>query len=125
MGGVFKRIEVQDIDLLKQRTDSLDKDQRLVIDLRLTYAKDMIKAKSGKISFPTAPLVVVQGGAGSGKSHVIDILSQWIETVSRSRGDNPEHPYVLKCAFAGTAAAKISGQTLTSAFNIGFGNKFQ
>lgn len=96
-----------------------------MIDIGLTYAKDMIKAKSGKNPFPSAPLVVVQGGGVAGKSHVIDILSQWIETISRSSGDNPDHPYALKCAFAGTAAAKINGQTLTSAFNIGLGNKFQ
>ena len=73
----------------------------------------------------STPFIVVQGGAGAGKSHVIDILAQWMELTLRSVGDNPDHPYVLKCAFAGTAAAKINGQTLTSAFNIGFGNKFQ
>ena len=65
-----------------------------MIDIGLTYAKDLIKAKLGKIPFPTAPLVVVQGGAGAGKSHVIDILSQWIEITSRSSGDDPNHPYV-------------------------------
>ena len=47
-----------------------------------------------------------------------------VELLLRTSGDNPNQPYVLKCAFAGTAAAKIGGQTITSAFNIGFGNKF-
>merc|ERR1711867_153910 len=56
---------------------------------------------------------------------MIDLLAQWIELALRSSGDHPNHPFVIKCAFAGTAAAKIGGQTITSAFNIGFGNKFQ
>ena len=69
-------------------------------------------------------LLVVQGGAGSGKSLVIDILSQQIERILRSPGDNPEHPYCLKAAFTGTAAANIKGQTLHSAFSFSFGNDF-
>ena len=83
-----------------------------------------MKSRGGKSSPPTAPLIIVQGGEGSGKSHVIDILSQWVEYILRTSGDSPNQPYVLKCAYTGTAAAKIGGQTISGAFNIGFGNKF-
>ena len=123
--GFYKRIEIQDEKLLRERTDNLDSDQKLVIDIGITYAKGIVKFRTGNSNIPEQPLLAVQGGAGSGKSHVIDILAQWIEFILRSSGDNPDHPYVLKCAFAGTAAAKINGQTLTSAFNLGFGNKYR
>ena len=111
--------------ILRGRIDSLDEDQKCVIDIGITYAKDILKFRSGKAPLPTPPLIVVQGSAGSGKSHVIDLLSQWIEKLLRAPGDSPSQPYVIKCAFAGTAAAKVGGQTITSAFNTGIGNKFQ
>ena len=122
--GFYKRIEIEDESTLRKRTDDLDADQKVVIDMALTYAKDLLKSRSGSGQCPKPPLLAIQGGAGSGKSHVIDILSQWMTLTLRVSGDNPDHPYVLKCAYAGTAAAKIGGQTLTSAFNIGFGNEF-
>ena len=68
--------------------------------------------------------MVIQGGAGSGKSTVIDILNQQMERILRVPGDNPEHPYCIKAAFTGTAAANIKGQTLHSAFSFSFGNDF-
>ena len=76
--GLFKRIEIQDESYLRERTDGLDKDQKYVIDVGLTYAKDILKFRTGKAKPPKSPMLTVQGGAGSGKSHVIDILSQWL-----------------------------------------------
>ena len=38
-------------------------------------------------------------------------------------GDDPDHPYILRGSFTGEAASNIKGQTLTSLFNLGFGNK--
>ena len=70
------------------------------------------------------PLLIVQGGAGTGKSTVIDVISQQMEKILRTPGDNPDHPYVIKAAFTGTAAANIKGQTLHSAFSFSFGNNF-
>ena len=52
-------------------------------------------------------------------------MSQWIEKLLREAGDSPSHPYVVKCAYTGAAASKIGGQTITSAFNTGFGNAYQ
>ena len=55
---------------------------------------------------------------------VIDIVSQQVEKILREPGDNPNHPYILRLAFTGTAAANIQGQTLHSAFSFNFGNAF-
>ena len=47
-----------------------------------------------------------------------------MERIFRTPGDNPNHPYIITAAFTGTAAAKIKGQTLHSAFSFNFGNEF-
>merc|ERR1711872_273066 len=70
------------------------------------------------------PLLIVQGGAGSGKSLLIRTIAQWFEKILRQSGDDPDKPYILLTAFTGTAAANIDGMTLHSAFNFNFGNEF-
>ena len=51
-------------------------------------------------------------------------MSQWQERIFRQSGDDPNQPYILKCAFTGTAASIIQGQTLHNAFSFSFGNDF-
>ena len=51
-------------------------------------------------------------------------MSQHMEKIFRTPGDDPNHPYILKTAFTGTAAANIKGQTLHTAFSFNFGNEF-
>ena len=90
----------------------------------MDYAKSIVKARKTKKFHCMPPLLIVQGGAGTGKSTVIDVISQQMEKILRTPGDNPDHPYVIKAAFTGTAAANIKGQTLHSAFSFSFGNNF-
>ena len=54
----------------------------------------------------------------TGKSFIINIVAQWCEKILRADGDNIDHPYVIKAAFMGGAAANIGGQTLHSAFKL-------
>ena len=103
-------------------TQNLDKEQRLVLNIGVSFAKNVIKAKNAGTASPNAPLLIVQGGAGTGKSTVIEAVSQQMEKIFRKSGDNPFHPYIIKCAFTGTAAANIMGQTMHSAFSFYFGN---
>ena len=65
----------------------------------------------------------MHGGAGTGKSTVIDVLSQSLEKIFRTPGDNPNHPYLIRAAFTGNAALIIKGQTLHTTFNLPFGNE--
>ena len=51
-------------------------------------------------------------------------MSKWVQTILQHPGDSPEHPYILKTAFTGTAASNIGGLTLTSTFKFGYGNEF-
>ena len=117
----YRKIELYESGALKSMTDSCDKEQLLVIDKTVTYAKSI---KKGDMS-ASPPLLVVTGGAGTGKSRTIDILCQHVERILRNEGDNPDQPYILKCAPTGTAAANIDGQTLHQIFKFSFGPEFR
>ena len=118
----YKKVELYSDEIIKRMTLQLDKEQRIILDIAVDYAKNIIKARKGKNVMQKPPLLIVQGGAGSGKSFLIDVISQHLEKNLRYSGDCPDHPYILKLAFTGTAAANIQGQTLHSAFS--FGNEF-
>ena len=67
---------------------------------------------------------MVHGGAGTGKSTVINILFHSLNQLLQKEGDNPECPHVLLSAFTGTAAANIRGQTLHTLFSFNFGAEY-
>ena len=122
--ALYNRVELYDEARIAQLTLRLDDEQRRVLDTAVNYAKAVKKSQCAKVkvSLPIAPLLVVQGGAGSGKSALIEALTQRVEGILRTAGDHPDHPYIVKAAFTGTAASNIEGQTLNSAFNFPFGN---
>ena len=120
----FKKIALYSNQQIEDLTLGLDKEQRMVLDIGVDYAKNIVKETKQKIISFKAPLLIVQGGAGTGKSFVIDAMTQQIEKILRKPGDNPNHPYILKVAFTGTAAANIGGQKMHSAFSFNFGNEF-
>ena len=120
----YRKIELYDDEQILSLTRSLDYDQRRVLDIAVNFAKTIVKNKKISKHNTKAPLVVIQGCAGSGKSHVIDAMTQQMEKIIRSEGDDPTHPYILKAAFTGTAASNIKGQTLHNAFSFKFGNEF-
>ena len=101
----------------------MDSDQRLVLSLILKYAAQ-IKISRKKPSQIQPPLLIVQGGAGAGKSMLISTIGQWFEKTLRQSGDDPQKPYILITAFTGCAAAYVDGMTLHSAFNFHFGNEY-
>ena len=121
--GNYKRIEIPNDDELKRRTRKLDKWQREVLNLGIGYAKDIVKGR--RYGNPPAKpiLLMVHGGAGAGKSAVIDVLAPWAQKILQQEGDNIECPCVIKAAFTGTAASNIEGQTLHGAFGFSFDNK--
>ena len=98
--ALYKKIEIDDIDILMKQTRPLDKDQRMVLDTLINYSKQLDKSSASNSSNPPTPRLSIQGGAGSGKSHVINLSAKWMETILRTPGDHPDHPYILRCAFA-------------------------
>ena len=78
---IFRKTELLDDQEIKDKVLKLDKEQRLVIDIGTNYAKKLVQAEKKNRPRPTAPLVIVHGGAGTGKSTVIDAMSQVLEKI--------------------------------------------
>ena len=107
--ALFKRIEVDGLEQLHERTLNLDGDQYFVLEKVINYVKKYKRSLLTKTPLPEPLRLKVLGGAGSGKSHLIDLISQWVEHLLRTEGDNLDHPYIIKTAFTGTAACNIGG----------------
>ena len=58
------------------------------------------------------------GGAGAGKSTVIECLTQWVHRILTKAGDDPNAPIVLKAATTGAESTLIEGSTVHS--SVGF-----
>ena len=132
---IFKVLPMQDREELIKLTQSLDDDQLFVVDLVIDYLQQYKRARAGMKNkqemnsslediLPAPLYLVVIGSAGTGKSHIIYIVSQWCEIILKTEGDNIDHPYCIRVAVTGTAASSIDGQTLHSAFKFEFGNEF-
>ena len=67
---------------------------------------------------------MVHGGAGSGKSTVINTLAKWVHYILQKPGDDPDCPYIAISAYTGAAACNVNGQTLHSLFSFNFGPGF-
>ena len=122
--STFRRITLNSDSELHEKIRGLDIDQRAVVDKMYKYAVEYGLARMKKFNpWPSPPLLMVQGGAGNGKSYVIECVSQLLEREFRKSGDDPNCPYILKLAFTGNAASIINGQTIHSAFQLPFGNE--
>ena len=120
---IYRRVDIPSSAELKENTRSLDKYQREVVNIGIKYAKDIVKARKEGNKAPEAPLLMVHGGAGAGKSTVIKVLAQWMQKILQKEGDEIDCPCVIKTAFTGTAASNIEGQTLHASFGFSFDNK--
>ena len=119
----YSRIELPPDEDLYQSVKSLDKYQAEVINIVVKYCRDLVKQRKLGNPPPVAPLVMVHGGAGAGKSTVINVAANICQKILAQDGDDLDCPHVLKLAFTGTAASKIGGNTLHSTFNFSFAKK--
>ena len=121
----FQKVQLLSKEQLRNKYLQCDLDQLLVIDIASTYANSIRKSTNGSSKPDKAPLVIVSGGAGTGKSHTINVLEQTVERILRKAGDELNCPYILKAAPTGVAAANISGTTLHSALSFSFGSNYE
>ena len=123
---VYKRLDISDKESMASLTQQLDCDQRYVLNKVISYCKDLRKSLKHDNPSPKPPLLIVHGGAGSGKSMLINNLTLWAEHFLRTSDDrHPDHPLIIRTAPTGTAASNISGLTIHSSFNLRFGNDFK
>ena len=83
----------------------------------------MRKFINGGQTKPKAPLIIVHGGAGSGKSEFINVVSFWFEFLLTTNDDRDlNNPFVIRCAQTGMAAHNIDGLTVCSSFKLWYKN---
>ena len=119
----FRPIALDDKEILLSKSRKLDYYQKKVVSIGIRLARNIRKNEKSKTIKTMQIKLMVNGGAGCGKSTVINILKQWVHLILQKPGDNPEHPYVIVAAPTGTAAANVKGQTMHSAFAFPFGNE--
>ena len=115
-------MQLDDIKLLREKTRQLDFYQQKVVERGISFCRNVVKAQNPKNCLPEPITTIVHGGAGCGKSTVINILKQWCHLILQQPGDDPECPYVLVAAPTGSAASNIRGQTMHTAFGFSWGN---
>ena len=120
---MFKRVEVSHIEILNKLTRDLDNDQMFVVQSLIDYAKSYQRSRITNEPVPEPVFLKIFGNAGTGKSHVINIVAQWVEYFLRQEGDNIDCPYVIKCSFTGSASSNIDGQTIHKAFSLTFADR--
>ena len=85
-----------------------------MVDIGLKFVRGLKKFGNGFDCLPQPENLIVIGGAGSGKSTVIECLTQWTHRLLVKEGDDPNSPYVIKAATTGAASALIEGSTVHS-----------
>ena len=119
----FKPIKVRPLESLKEIAAKLDFYQSKILEITIKHARNLVKSRSRNCQVPKPPLLMVDGAAGSGKSHVISTIREFIQLIMQLPGDDPECPYIMVCAPTGSAAVNVNGVTLHSAFGFTFGNE--
>ena len=64
----LRNIELKLADEILREARNLDEFQKKALHVAINYAQNILIARKGNISYPSAPFLIVHGGAGSGKS---------------------------------------------------------
>ena len=115
-GSIFRNVELPTKAQMYQKVQRLDKNQQRVVEICIRNARDTVKAEKGNKP-PEPILLVVSGGAGSGKSTVIESVEEWVNYILSGlecgeSGHATDQPLLVKCAYTGAAADNIGGNTL-------------
>jgi ATP-dependent DNA helicase PIF1 len=89
----------------------------------IRQAQEQLHFESNDLNPPIPYFIFLSGGGGGvGKSHTVKGIIEYLKRHLKFKDQNvDEQPSVLVCASTWTAAVKIKGQTLHSAFNISRG----
>ena len=65
----------------------------------IKFSKDTVKSRKNCTKRPDPVYLMVHGGAGAGKSTVINILAQWVQKILEKEGKNIFMFYILCFTF--------------------------
>ena len=119
----YHKINSGTIEIMKENVRKLVPEQRIVFDMILKQCKALSRRTVGG-PIPESLRLIVHGGAGCGKSALINAIAQWVDHILPKAGEDVDKPRILLTAYAGMAACLIGGQTLHSAFNFGFQTQY-
>ena len=122
----FKTLEIPPDEEISTRTRKLADEQKVIVYKIVHFCCEVVKARNSldPNERPTPLKMIVQGGAGAGKSEVIKVSVMHIEKILRCAGGHPNKPRVLILAHTGKAAELVDGMTIMSALSIKFGNAY-
>ena len=86
----LRSIEIQTVDEMLEQARTLDEFQKKVLHIAIQFVQHLKIARKGKCPYPCAPLMMIHGGAGSGKSTVIKVMCQYIQHILKNEGDDPD-----------------------------------
>ena len=125
--GTFSMIALpkNDNEYAKLRADvrSLDDDQRMAFDIVFQEGWERRAGTPGH----KPVLLIVQGRAGTGKTHLVNTMATFYEYFQRlgTNMSGRSYPAVIKLAPTGRASNLIDGLTLHKALRLPFGNQYK
>ena len=127
--GFFKMVPIpkDDTEYEKMRAAArgLDDDQRIAYNIALKFVRQDRASTPG--NRPEPIFLTIHGGAGSGKSHLINTIAtscEYFWRLDNKDMDDPDMPAVLKLAPTGKAATGIDGMTMHQALRFTYSTKF-
>ena len=127
--GFFKMVPIPKNDTeyeeMRAAARVLDDDQRIAYNISLKLVRQDRASLPG--NRPDPIFLIIHGGAGSGKSHLINTIATSCEYFWRLDNkdiDDPDIPAVLKLAPTGKAATGIDGMTMHQALRFTYSTKF-
>lgn len=120
--SVYRRVDISNLDEMRQSARQLDEDQRFAFDIIIKYVKQLRASWKSGLPKPKPPLLKIHGGAGCGKSCLINVIACFVEYFMSIFSDkDPEKPAVIKAAPTGKASHGIEGLTYHKAFSVAWG----
>ena len=126
ISGTFNMIPLPKDDReyakMQSDVDSLDDDQRMAFNIVFKEGKQ----RRAKTQGHKPVHLIVHGGAGSGKTHLVNTIAKFYEYFQRlgTNMSGTSFPAVIKLAPTGKASNLIDGLTLHKAFNLPWGNQY-
>ena len=83
-----RNIELKTADEMLKEARDLDEFQKKALHIAIRYAQNVLIARKRNTPPPSAPFLMVHGGAGSGKSTLINVISQYVHELMMREGDD-------------------------------------